>query len=513
MHRVLRLGLAALLLALSGLPALAQAPAEPNRDQAQKRERPPEAGKLPPESVTVHSVTLPDRTLKFTATAGALTLTDPQGAPQAEYGYVAYTLDGAEPGTRPVTFAVNGGPGAASAYLHLLALGPWRLPLDGSSISPSAPSRLVPNAETWLDFTDLVFVDPPGTGYSRVVAGDQARERFYSVEGDIDGLSAFVTRWLKEKNRLPSPKFFVGESYGGFRGPLLAEKLQSDQGIGLSGVVLVSPVLDFGWFSQPSHAPWVHVTRLPSMAAAAMEERGPVDREALREVERYASGEYLVDLMRGLQDRDAVERISTRVAALTGLDPALVRRLSGRIDMRAFQREFRRRTGRIVSSYDTAVSAPDPEPNAYASRFEDPVLSAMTAPLTSAILQHLTETLNYRVDGRYNLLNNQVNGAWRWGRGRGQPEAMSEMGQALALDSKLQILVAHGFTDLVTPYFASQLLLNQLPDLGTARRAELAVYGGGHMFYTRDGSRQAFRADGRRLVEEALKERAAENGG
>ena len=214
--------------------------------------------------MTQHRLALPGRALAFTATAGHLTLVDPQGAPQAEYGFVAYALDGAEPRTRPVTFVINGGPGASSAYLHLLALGPWRLPVDGQTISPSMPTERVPNAETWLDFTDLVFIDPPGSGYSRVVGGDQARERFYSVEGDIDGLAAFVARWLKEKSRLESPKFFVGESYGGFRGPLLAQKLQRDQGVGLSGLVLVSPVLDFGWFSQPNHAPWVHVVRLPS---------------------------------------------------------------------------------------------------------------------------------------------------------------------------------------------------------------------------------------------------------
>ena len=207
--------------------------------QEARRSRPDarEAQSLPAESVTRHSLQLPDRTLSFTATAGHLTLTDQQGAPQAEIGFVAYTRDGAEPGTRPVTFAVNGGPGASSAYLHLLAIGPWILPMDSARISPSAPPVPFPNAETWLDFTDLVFIDPPGTGYSRVVGGDQVRERFYSVQGDIDGLAAFVTRWLKEKNRLTSPKFFVGESYGGFRGPLLAEKLQSDQGVGFSGLV------------------------------------------------------------------------------------------------------------------------------------------------------------------------------------------------------------------------------------------------------------------------------------
>jgi carboxypeptidase C (cathepsin A) len=357
-----------------------------------------------------------------------------------------------------------------------------------------------------------VFVDPPGTGYGRVVGGDPVRERFYSVEGDIDGLAAFVTRFVKEKNRLDAPKFFVGESYGGFRGPLLAQKLQSDQGIGMSGLVLVSPVLDFGWFSQPNHAPWIHVARLPSMAAAALEAKGAVSREQMREVERYASGEYLVDLMRGLQDRQAVDRVSVRVADLTGLDAALVRRLAGRIDMNTFQREFRRRTGQVVSAYDAGVTGYDPDPTAAVSRFEDPGLTGLTAPLGTAILDHLGRTLKYRAEGRYEVLNGGVNGAWRWGRGRGQPETVSEMRQALALDPKLRMLVVHGFTDLVTPYFASQLLLDQLPDLGPQPRTSLQVYGGGHMFYTRDGSRQAFRADAERLFREALKARA-ENGG
>ncbi len=226
----------------------AQPPAE--RQQEARRPRAEAESRLPPESVTRHTIELPGRTIKLTAIAGALALTNPEGVPQAEYGFVAYIRDDEDAASRPVTFAVNGGPGASSAYLNLLAIGPWRLPLAGSSISPSLPPVLQPNAETWLDFTDLVFIDPPGTGYGRVVGGDQVRERFYSVQGDIDGLSAFIVRWLKEKNRLRSPKFLAGESYGGFRGPLVAEKLQSDLGIGLSGLVLVSPVLDFDWIEQ-----------------------------------------------------------------------------------------------------------------------------------------------------------------------------------------------------------------------------------------------------------------------
>jgi len=501
-------------LCLSLTIPLAQAQEQGNRGQPAERQearRPPEPQRLPAESVTRHTIELPGRTLRLTATAGILTLTDPQGAPQAEIAFTAYVRDDSDPATRPVTFALNGGPGASSAYLNLLAIGPWRLPLDGPTISPSAPPSLLPNAETWLDFTDLVFIDPPGTGYSRVVGGDQVRDRFYSVQGDIDGLAAFIMRWLKEKDRLQSPKFFVGESYGGFRGPLLAQKLQSDQGIGLSGLVLVSPVLDFSWIEQDSTDVLGNAARLPSIAAAALARKGPLTRESLQEAERYASGEYLVDLVRGLQDKEAVDRVSRRVAELTGLDPELTRRLAGRIDLRTVQRELRRSSSEIVSAYDTDVSTADPNPAANASRFEDPVLDGMTAPLTSAIVDHLTRTLNYKAEGRYNLLNGSVNGAWRWGGGRSAPENLDQLRQALALDGRLRVLVTHGFTDLVTPYFASQLLLNQLPDLGPEPRISLKVYEGGHMFYSRQGSRQAFRSDVERLFEEALRARTTDN--
>lgn len=514
MLRAFRLPVSATLCLLLALPVVqAQEQQQQQRSEQQetrgRQRQDNQAQPLPPESVTRHTLQLPGRTLEFTATAGHLTLTDQQGTPQAEIGFVAYTKDGADAATRPVTFAVNGGPGASSAYLHLLAIGPWLLPLDGPTISPSAPTALVPNAETWLDFTDLVFIDPPGTGYSRVVGGDQVRERFYSVQGDIDGLAAAVMRWLKEKGRLTSPKFFVGESYGGFRGPLLARKLQNDQGIGFSGLVLVSPVLDFDWLDQGAGAPWVNAALLPSLAAAKLSRDGAVTRESLRDAEDYASTEYLVDLMRGPQDKEAVERLSRRVAELSGLSPDLTRRLAGRIDLRTVQRELRKESSEVVSAYDTNIAAADPYPNSQSSRFADPVLDAMTAPLSSAIIHHLTDTLNYKAEGRYNLLNGSINGAWRWGNGRSGPENLDELRQSLALDGKMRVLVTHGYTDLVTPYFASKLLLDQLPELGSRKRVSLSVYEGGHMFYSRQGSRQAFRADAQRLFEEALQARNA----
>ncbi len=485
-----------------------QRPQQSAERQEARRPRPESEARLPPESVTRHTIELPGRTIKLTAIAGSLALTNPEGAPQAEYGFVAYLRDDQDPATRPVTFAVNGGPGASSAYLNLLAIGPWRLPLGGPSISPSTPPALLPNGETWLDFTDLVFIDPPGTGYSRVVGGDQVRERFYSVQGDVDGLSAFIVRWLKEKNRLRSPKFFAGESYGGFRGPLVAEKLQSDLGIGLSGLILVSPVLDFDWMEQSTIAPWVDAARLPSMAAAALAGRKPVSREALQDVENYASGDYLVDLMRGVVDKAAVDRIARRTSELTGLDLALTQRLAGRIDTRTFQREIRRSKAEVVSAYDTDVSSADPNPPSDSSRVDDPVLSARPAPLPSARSDHLSRTLNYKPEGRYELLNGAVSRGWKWDSGRDTPENLAELRQVLALDGKMRVLITHGFTDLVTPYFGTQLLLNQLPDLGPERRISLKVYEGGHMFYSRDASRQAFRDDVRRLYDDALKARA-----
>lgn len=506
---MIRVALALLLALAPALPGFAQ--------ERPAQERPARAGRqLPPDAVTSHSLDLPGRTLRFTARAGSIALTDGQGAVQAEIGFVAYTLDGAEARARPVTFAVNGGPGAASAYLHLGVLGPWRLPLDGPSISPSAAPTLVPNAETWLDFTDLVFIDPVNTGYSRAAgSGEEVAGRYYTVEGDVGALAEVVPRWLKDNDRLASPKFLVGESYGGFRGPALAAKLQSEHGIGLSGLVLLSPVLDFAWISQHRHNPWVHVARLPSLAAAAMEageqHGAPLTRERLAEAETYAAGEYLADLTRGLRDPAATERASGRVAALTGLDPALVRRLAGRLDLATVQRELERGTGRIVSAYDTAVGGYDPDPTAPTPRFEDAVLTASLAPLTTAAIDLLQRRLGWRVEGRYHLLNGAVSGAWRWGRGRVQPEVLAELRQAVALDGRMRVLVAHGFTDLVTPYFASDLLLRQLPEYGPERRIDLKVYPGGHMFYSRDASRSAFRDDAAELIRLATLRR--ENGG
>ncbi|GJD29392.1 hypothetical protein PMNALOAF_0625 [Methylobacterium adhaesivum] len=494
-----------------GLAAFLLATATPHAQSAPQAERPaaearkaPEGRKLPADAVTEHSVTLPDgRTLAFTARAGSLPLVDEAGKLQAEIAFIAYTMPGRDGAPRPVTFAVNGGPGAASAYLNIGAIGPWRLPVEGASISPSAPIGLVPNDGTWLDFTDLVFIDPVGTGYSRAADGEP--KKYWSVDADASVLSSAIARWLRTNERMAAPKFFVGESYGGFRGPLIAAKLQEEIGIGLSGLVLLSPVLDFGWLQTPRTTPWGHVLKLPSFAAAAIERAGGTPtRATLADAEAYATGPYLADLLKGPSDKAAVARLADRVGALAGLDPDFVRRQAGRLSASGVQREIGRDTGRVASAYDTGVTGWDPDPTALSSGFEDPLLTALQAPLTSAMIALYSDRLNWKVpDLRYELLNNAVNRGWTWGSGRMAPEALGALRGALALDGNLRVLVAHGFTDLVTPYFASKLLIDQMPAFAV-ERLSLTVYPGGHMFYSRPDSRAAFHRDAAALFAQAL---------
>ena len=470
-------------------------PARPQNDNAQR---------LPADSTTDHAIELPGRPLRFKATAGSIPLNDAEsGALQAEIAYVSYVRGDAADPSRPVTFLFNGGPGAASAYLDIGAVGPWRLPFD--NISASATPALEPNAETWLDFTDLVFIDPAATGYSHIVAsGDNVRRQFFSVDGDADALAVVIRKWIEKNGRQASMKFLVGESYGGFRVPKVARALTGRQGVGVRGLILISPVLDFANFGLRRHAPMSWVMRLPSMAATVFETKGGFDREALREVETYATGDYLRDLMRGERDAEAIERMTPRVAAYTGIDPTQVKRLAARVDTQTFQRELNRQRGMVASAYDPTITAFDPSPNSASGRFSDPVLDAIGPPITSAMTALYQGPLKWRVEQPYRLLNGEINGQWNWGRGRTGPEVVEDLRNALAGDRELHALVAHGASDLVTPYFGSQLIIDQLPVFGSADRLKLSVYGGGHMFYSRDASRRAFRDDAQALYRAVL---------
>ncbi len=391
-----------------------------------------EQHRLPPDSTTKQTLALPGRTLNFTAVAGSIHLFDDKGEPQADIVYTAYQLDGADPRTRPVTFIFNGGPGAASAWLQFGNTGPWRLAINADAVTSSASPDLLPNAETWLDFTDLVC------------------------------------------------------------------ELQTQQGVGVKGLILVSPVLDFREYSGSSILQYV--ASLPTMAAVARETKGPVTRTDLAEVENYARGDFLGDLVKGEADTEATTRLADRVAALTGIDQSVSRRLAGRFEVGEFRREFDRRDGKVTGRYDASVLGFDPYPDSSFYHFGDPSGDPLFAPLTSAAVDLTTRKLNWRPDGSYQLLNGAVEKAWDFGRGLHPTESMSQLRQVLALDPKLKLLVAHGLFDLATPYFGTKIQLDQLPAYASPERVKLVVYPGGHMFYSRDASRQAFRAEAQALM-------------
>ena len=458
-----------------------------------------EQHRLPPDVTTKQTLALPGRSLAFSATAGSIRLFDDKGEPQADIAYTSYQLDGADPATRPVTFLFNGGPGAASAYLQLGIAGPWRLPINGDAGVSSASPDLQPNAETWLDFTDLVFIDPVGTGYSRFVAtGDDVRKRFFSTEGDVNSLAVTIRRWLEKSNRLLSPKYLTGESYGGIRGPKIVRELQMNQGVGIKGLILLSPALDYRELGGSSILQYV--ASLPTMAAVARESKGAVTLADMADVERYAGGEFLTDLVKGVTDTDATTRIADKVAALTGIDQAVSRRLAGRFDTMEFRREFDRKDGKVTGRYDASVMGFDPYPDSSFFHFSDPSGDPLTAPLTSAVVDLTTRKLNWRPDGSYHLLSGAVIKAWDFGRGNSPVESTSQLREILALDPKLKLLVGHGLFDLATPYFGTRILLDQMPTFGSPARVKLVVYPGGHMFYSRDTSRQAFRTEVQALM-------------
>jgi carboxypeptidase C (cathepsin A) len=484
-----------LILVLTGIAA-AQPPhhAKPDATSAPPTETAPP--RFPAAVTTHHTVQTSGRAVHFAATAGTIRLTDASGRPSAELATIAYEEEGAAPAKRPVTFVFNGGPGMASGWLQVGAVGPWRIALDGESGVPSASPVLLANADSWLDFTDLVFIDPPGTGYSWV-SGD-ARHRYWSITGDVDALAEAIRRWLDSNDRNVSPKYILGESYGGFRAPRLARALQSEFGVGVSGLVMISPLLDLHLESE-SYDPFRWVDRLPSEVAAARALKGPVTRASVADAESYAATDYIADLLRGEHDPAAIARMSDRVAALSGLDPALVHRFHGRLDPDLFLHELDRARHRVASQYDATIARGDPDPHRPYSFYPDPVLEGLKAPITGAMMAIYTGKLHWRPDTVYRLSDDAVFAHWEWGRGMGRVESISAMQSALSLDPDLHILIAHGLFDLRTPYFATVRILRALPEIDPPGRVQLAVYPGGHMFYLEDASRRALSNDARAM--------------
>lgn len=459
----------------------------------------------PQRSITRHVLPLAAGPVAYTATAEFLPLRD--GAKEelaARIFTVAYTADGAEPGRRPVTFVFNGGPGAASAYMHLGAVGPRIVAFaeDGSLKPPPAP--LVDNPDSWLGFTDLVFIDPVGTGYSRAVKTEgDAEKRFWSVDGDTRSMAEAVRLWLTRSGRWGSPKFLAGESYGGFRIAKMAEELIGRTGIAVNGLILVSPVVDFATIDDDGLLG--AALKLPAMAAtaAAHGKAAGTPREAAQSAERFAFGPYLTGLA-GLDYGRLGEAkgFFGDVAGRLGLPVETVIRHRGKVPGGVFARELLRDSGRVASIYDGTFTAADPDPAAARLPF-DPFLKGTIPTYTTAFATYAASELGVRTEAPFHLLSDRVNRNWDWPR-MSVPSAADALQTALTLQPSLRVVIAHGLTDLVTPYMASRWIASRLELPEDQRdRVRLAVHDGGHMMYTRAAGRAALAADARAVVEAA----------
>jgi carboxypeptidase C (cathepsin A) len=449
---------------------------------------------MSPNKTVEQTITVGGRLIRYEATVGHVDVRDDKGKVIGQVVYTAYTVPG-PPTARPVTFAFNGGPGAASVFLNMGAIGPKRVAFGVAGDSPSDPAVLRDNQATWLDFTDLVFVDPVGTGFSRsMVDADETKKDFYAAKPDIEYLSRVVYDWLTQNGRMTSRKYLVGESYGGFRVPRLAYYMQSRMGLGVSGILMVSPYLDpaaTGNETSLSPLPWM--INLPSMTAGNYERQGkPLNAATMADVENYVRTDFVTDFLKGTADRAATDRLSTRVASYTGIDPVLVRKLDGRLDIGTYLREIRRNTGQIGSVYDSNVTAYDPFPASADANYNDPLLDGIIAPTTSAEVDFITRQVGWKADWHYETLSYTVAKAWD----RDSTDSpVTDLRKAIANDPKMAVMIAHGWDDLSCPYFGSKLIVDQMPSFGVPERVQLHVYPGGHMFYARPDSAAAFKRD------------------
>ena len=449
---------------------------------------------LPGDSVTEHSIDTPSGKLAYTATAGTFSLFNQSGERSAAVFYTAFVAKPHDP-ARPVTFVFNGGPGAASAFLNLGLVGP-RIADFGKNYN-GADVHLVDNPDTWLAFTDLVLIDPVGTGWSRAAKPDGGKA-FWGIDSDAESLAKVIALYVAKNGRVSSPKYILGESYGGFRAAKVARAVQNDQGIVIKGIVMISPMLEgelqFGGGQFALGA----ALQLPSLAAAEMENTGTFSKETLAQVEHFALTDYLSTLAGPPPTGDAAKAFYAHVARLTGLPRDVVARKRGFIDS-AYIKNLHLSDRKIVSHYDATFAVDDPNPGAEGPRGPDPFLDGFIRAYGSAFVAYARGELGFKTEMTYNLLDGDISRKWDWQRGHGQPSVTDDLRELLALTPSFRLMIAHGYSDMVTPYAVTRYLLQHLPPFEGEERTELKLYRGGHMFYLDPDSRKAFTADARTM--------------
>lgn len=444
---------------------------------------------LPGDSVTEHTIDTPRGKLTYSATAGTLAFYDQSGEQSAAIFCTAYVLKNGAP-DRPVTFAFNGGPGAASAYLHLGLVGPRILDF-GPHARDVAQAKLIDNPDTWLGFTDLVMIDPVGTGWSRAAKQDDAKN-FWSVSSDANAMAKAIALYLSKTDRANSPKYLLGESYGGFRAAKTARALVREQGIAVNGIVMLSPFLE-GWLTFGEGRSALRAAlELPSLAAAELERKSAFNLEALAAAEKFAMTEYLTTLAGPIPRGDTAKGFYARIAGLSGLPLETVTEARGFVGDAYVKR---RHEGKIVSRYDVTFAVDDPFPEQRGPRAPDPVLDGLSRAYGGAFAAYARNELGFKTEMTYTLLAGDISGHWDWQGGRAQASVDNDLRVLLSFSPSFRLLIAHGYADMVTPYAMSRYVLDHLPPTDPPGRAQLKLYRGGHMLYLDEDSRRAFSAD------------------
>ena len=492
---------------LTFMSAAAQTDTPATKADANTPKPQPTAGKL---AETFHSIQLDGKKFDYKVTAGHIVLMDDNEKPTAKVFFIAYTKAGVtDLSQRPVTFTFNGGPGSSSVWLHLGGLGPKRVLCGENGELLPPPYKLVDNEGSILDTTDLVFIDPVSTGFSRAAEGHSPKEH-HGLQEDLNSVAEFIRLYLTRYQRWSSPKFLAGESYGTTRAAGLSSVLLEQYGISLNGVILISCALNFQVFNFAEGNELPYALYLPSYTATAWYHKKlatelQVDfKKTLAEAEQFAEGEYIVALMKGNTLTAAEQKtIAQKVSRLTGLSEDFVLRSNLRVEYTRFMKELLRDQRRTVGRFDSRFLGIDSDSTGAASEY-DPSYPVVQGPFTQTLNHYLRNDLKVENDGSYEILTGKVH-PWRWNTENRYVNVSPNLRRAMVMNPHLKVFVANGYYDLATPYFATDYTFKHLGyDPGLPPRITTGYYEAGHMMYIHRPSLQKMRKDLVAFIQGAL---------